>query len=604
MLRSSRLLSLKRVILITTAIMAVFMVIMTVVFFYLFFSAAEEQVQDTFESLADNVETRIMESISSIDSSAKRFAYSGDVQSITFFSDPEEYFRSASPTEDIKDIIMNSNPNISAIFIQEKNGRNFYTDLSKKQLFNRALEKYYPDGNYNIRSPFFSTLLYSEGAASTPYVFYFYPFYNIRTGEFERDNSAVCAVLCNVDHLVSWLAIDNSRQSAMAILYKNNIISSSRPLTKMESTALGRLKEGRGTIYIGGRKYLSNSVTLQQFEWQFVYVIPENELLGGMLHVRNISFIILLCAILLLCLIMMRIITLITKPVQQILVDMRAVRKGERDRVQVPAMLELQELASGINRTLDSIEDAYRKEHDAQIKLYRAVMEQNHAQLYAYRNQINPHFLFNTLECMRSMARHFGVKPLEKLISSLSSMFRYSLRSKIIVTLREEINHLENYMGIMEQRASGGCKLRTLISKEAMQCAIPAMSLQPIVENSVSHGFRDKKSPHIIFIRGRLVTRAGVNFLQIRIVDNGCGISEDKLARLREGLLEEDSIEKTTSIGLNNIAKRLRLIFGEESEFLIKSSFGHYTAVELNIPQKQEDFRFPCDETENPDAAQ
>jgi len=585
----SGILSIKRILFAGTLIMVGFLVAFVGLYSRLLASVVEENVQTTFESLADNVESRLKESINGLDSAAKKFAYSSDIQAVTFFTDPEEYFRASSAAEDIVSFVMSGNPNISAIFISWGNDRSFSSDTSMKGLFSDALKKNWPNGKYDLKEPFFDTLFHNDENSETPYVIYFYPFYNIRTGEYERQNCAVCAILCNVNHLVSWLDIDNSENSAMAVVYKDNIVSSSRSLTQSQKEAIRSLKSGRGTIMIDRVKYLSNSIKLPQLGWEFVYITPENELLGGILGASKISFFVLIGVVLLLCIMMACIITLITRPVQNIVYDMRAVRRGEMTRIKPAKVLELQELANGINRTLDSVEDAYRKEHEAQNKLYQAMLEQNVARLHAYRSQINPHFLFNTLECMRSMARHYKAKPLEGLVRSLSLMFRYSLHSNIIVPLRHEIDHVKNYMSVMQYRARNNYELRISIPEEIMNCSFLAMCLQPIVENSMKHAFVKKKGTCIVQIQAKVEKRDAGDMLCIRISDNGSGIPEKKLEQLRIDMQSDNFKGSSSGIGLHNIAKRLKLVFGNQSVFSITSREGFYTCVTVKIPKNPMD---------------
>lgn len=581
--------SLKRLILISTVAMVLFMATLLALYFYVFSSELEGQVQIKFEALADNMETRLMECIESIDQSAKKYAYSNDIQSITFFNDPEDYFRAAGPAEDVIDLILGSNPNISAIFINNKDGRVISSDSSKRWIFNEAVEKF--GSKLPNEEPFFSTFFYNNGVQSIPYVIYFYPFYNVREGELERNDSAVCAVLCDLDHLINWLSIDNSTRSAMAVLYEGSIVSSNRPLNEDEEMVLSNIEDQRGKVSIRKEQYLSNSVSLPQLGWQLVYVIPENDLLDGIIHIRNLSYGLLLIVAILSSVVMMNILKMITRPVQQIVNDVRLVRRGECSRIKPTKVLELQELSNGINRTLKSIELAHNKEREAQKKLYQAVIDQNLALIYAYRSQINPHFLFNTLECMRSMARHYNAKPLENVITSLSTMFRYSLRSNTVVKLCEEIEHLKSYMSVMKLKTNGSCELRIFVPTETLNRDVLAMCLQPIVENSITHAFVKKEvdQPRIIQVKCWVDNLPNDSVLNIRIADNGCGICEEKLSQIIANLKSGQNIRRETSIGLYNIAKRLKLVFGDESDLVIKSRYGHYTVVEVKVPSKPRD---------------
>jgi len=591
MFMSLKNISLKALIYISTGIMAFFLVLLVGIYFYTFSMELKGQVQASFESLADSIEARLIECVESINESAKQYAYSSDIQTITFFNDPEEYFMAADPAEDVVNFILKSNPNIAAIYTYNKNGRIFSSDSSKRWIFSQALEECGLDKGVTVNTPFFSTLFYNDGFKSKPYVIYFYPFYNVRDGKFERIESAICAILCDLNHLISWLDIDKSTRSAMAILYENSIVLSNRNLTEAEINALVNIVNGRGKVNIGKEKYLSNSVNLPQFGWQLIYMVPEKDLLGGIIRVRNISYVLLSVVMVLNFVMMMQIFKFITRPIQQIVDDVRSVRKGECTRIRPAKVLELQELSNGINRMLESIEQAHSKEREAQSKLYRAIIEQKQALIYAYRSQINPHFLFNTMECMRSMARHYNAKPLEKVISSLSAMFRYSLRSNTVVTLSEEIDHLKNYVGFMKLRTNGSFELRMFVPAETFSHPILAMCLQPIVENSITHGFVDKgkDEPKIIQLQSWIGNDGTESMLHVRISDNGCGIPEEKLNQLKSNMESDNNVEKKYSIGLYNISKRLKLVFGDQSRLKIKSRHNYYTSVELIVPKQPRD---------------
>jgi len=587
--------SLKTLIYISLGVMAFFLAFLVGMYFYIFSVELEGQIQTSFESLADSIETRLIECVESINESAKQYAYSGDIQTITFFDDPDEYFMAAGPAEDVVNFILNGNPNISAMYIiNNRNGRSFSTDSSKRWIFSKVMKELGLDKGKTFTSPFFSTIFYNDGIKSTPYVIYFYPFYNVRDGKFERNESAICAVLCDLNHLIQWLDIDKSTRSAMAILYENSIVSSNRDLSEIEINALSNIIDGPGKVAIGNEKYLSNSIVLPQFGWKLVYMVPEKDLLGGIIRVKNISYVLLSFVMALNFIMMMQLFKFITRPIQQIVKDVRSVRKGECSRIRPVNVLELQELSNGINLTLESIEKAHAKERETQVKLYNAVIEQKQALIYAYRSQINPHFLFNTLECMRSMARHYNANPLERVISLLSEMFRYSLRANTVVNLSEEIEHLKNYINIMKLKTNGSFELRMFIPAETFSHPALAMCLQPIVENSLTHGFADKKEnePKIIQVQSWISYVSGESMLHVRISDNGCGIPEEKLNEIIASIETGNIVEKKHSIGLYNIAKRLRLVFGERSKFIIKSRYKYYTAIELIFPKQPRDKSF------------
>ena len=215
--------------------------------------------------------------------------------------------------------------------------------------------------------------------------------------------------------------------------------------------------------------------------------------------------------------------------------------------------------------------------------LYQTTLAQKQAQLNAYKNQISPHFLFNTLESMRSMAHHYQVPILENMLTSLASLFRYSLRSNLVVSLREELNHVQYYFNVMDMRTPQRYELRVEVSSEALRHPLLSMVLQPLVENSITHGFRRKRKPCILLLQGQVNEENGM--LCLTVVDNGTGIPMEKLQELEQRCFQEEEALHNDHIGLENVLHRLRLFYGDDFRFSLRSKEGHYTAVTLYIPK-------------------
>ena len=207
---------------------------------------------------------------------------------------------------------------------------------------------------------------------------------------------------------------------------------------------------------------------------------------------------------------------------------------------------------------------------------------QKEAEMIAYRSQINPHFFFNTLECIRSMAQYYSVSSIEETVTAMSKLFQYSLYSSPIVTFSQELDMLEQYFLITSVRFPGCYKLNKKIVQETLSFPVPSMIIQPLVENSIKHAFKksSKKGENIIFIQSEINER---NQLIISITDNGCGLTEKELARLNIWKrLPEDRHTAKDSIGIQNIFKRIKL-FSEHNHINFYSHFGHYTKVVLTL---------------------
>ena len=234
---------------------------------------------------------------------------------------------------------------------------------------------------------------------------------------------------------------------------------------------------------------------------------------------------------------------------------------------------------------LERIESTSKSEREASANLYEISLARQKAEILSYRRQINPHFLYNTLECIRSMAQIEGMDHIERICLAMSKMFRYSVRDDDWVTVEDEISHVENYFTVMMERMIGTSQLKVLVTDEALNSPIQKMILQPIVENAIQHGFTRKEPPYNICIQGFL---EGEHTLVIRITDNGVGIDDFALAKINEGIeaLDAKLIDSLTGIGLMNINHRLQLVYHDQYELLLSSRKDHYTIVELRLPKQ------------------
>lgn len=223
------------------------------------------------------------------------------------------------------------------------------------------------------------------------------------------------------------------------------------------------------------------------------------------------------------------------------------------------------------------------------------------AEYLALQNQINPHFLYNTLEGIRSEALVAGMDSIAGMTEALATFFRYTISNlDSLVTLEDELANLENYYYIQQFRF--GDKLELSIEykhdedtdeAEILQYRLPKLTLQPIVENSIYHGIERKIG------KGHLKIRIYVNKerLNIRISDDGLGIGEEKLNELNSKLksLSLDDVnprqEKKGGIAILNVNNRIKLLFGEEYGIYVYSQINSGTDVEITLPafsQKQE----------------
>jgi two-component system LytT family sensor kinase len=192
------------------------------------------------------------------------------------------------------------------------------------------------------------------------------------------------------------------------------------------------------------------------------------------------------------------------------------------------------------------------------------------AKIEALASQINPHFLFNTLTSISSLIRSHP-ETARMLIGKLSGLLRRLLRSHDhFVTLREEMESIDEYLDIEVVRFGPSLKVEKHLSPDTLEILVPSMILQPLVENSIKHGFSRKVGGGRILIRSRLDNGLAI----IEVEDDGTGMSEERLSTALGG-----------GIGLSNVNERLRVIYGEGYGLKLTSRPGRGTSARIEIPE-------------------
>jgi sensor histidine kinase YesM len=195
---------------------------------------------------------------------------------------------------------------------------------------------------------------------------------------------------------------------------------------------------------------------------------------------------------------------------------------------------------------------------------YQSKIEKRNAQIRALQAQINPHFMYNTLQVIGGMALKKQAVEIYNITVALGDIMRYSLNfSREMVTIREEIQYLRSYLSIQNQRFNNRIEFILEIPEEVMLCLIPKLILQPILENSFEYAFAEKAGNWEIELKG-FITASGD--LLLIISDNGQGISPERLQEIQEKLSydAERALNRGSHIGLGNVDSRIRLKFPGE----------------------------------------
>jgi sensor histidine kinase YesM len=228
--------------------------------------------------------------------------------------------------------------------------------------------------------------------------------------------------------------------------------------------------------------------------------------------------------------------------------------------------------------------DLEKQLYEEEMKMAKVQQLLKEAQFLALQSQINPHFLFNTLNSIARTSTLGERELTTKLIRSLSNIFRYNLRQyNSTVTLDKELNTIKEYVFIQRHRFGDRLNFELICEVDALRIKIPCLSLQPLVENSIIHGIEPLEDGGRI--RVKIVEKN--KWIFIKIIDNGEGISKEKLEAINKGKYIESS-RNSTGIGLNNVISRLRLYYNENC-IKIWSKVGIGTIVSINFAIKGED---------------
>jgi two-component system sensor histidine kinase YesM len=315
--------------------------------------------------------------------------------------------------------------------------------------------------------------------------------------------------------------------------------------------------------------------TLKINQWVLAAVVPERDLMAEAGRIKGISIVI----IIILSIISAALATLfagnIATSVRYLSEQVKRVESGDFDtRFEIAEKNEIGILAQGLTSLVTTVKQLLEQIREEQEK-------KRQIELLALQSQINPHFLYNTLGSIKHLIEMKENERAAKMVGALTKFFMIGIsRGKEIITVAEEIEHIRNYLLILQMRYSRDFDFELNIDDEILNCKIIKLTLQPLVENSIYHGIKNKPAKGLIRISGY----RDENYAFIEVYDNGTGIDESRLAKLRQSLEAADIAEHPMTFGLRNVSERLRLHFGPGYGLTIVSKAGEFTRVLVKLP--------------------
>ena len=241
---------------------------------------------------------------------------------------------------------------------------------------------------------------------------------------------------------------------------------------------------------------------------------------------------------------------------------------------------EITELGMSFNIMIGKIKELL----DSKIKEQENLKK---AELRALQAQINPHFLYNTLDTIIWMAESKRTDQVVRIVTALSSFFRISLSKGMDwITIGEEIERIKSYLTIQKMRYHDILDFKIEVDQDVAENTILKLILQPLVENALYHGIKNKRQGGTISVRAR---RKGENEVLLEVEDDGIGFTPEKLARLRAELDDDaGDIKMESGYGIGNVNNRIQLYYGKQYGLSIQSEYSTGTCVTLVIPAKME----------------
>lgn len=320
---------------------------------------------------------------------------------------------------------------------------------------------------------------------------------------------------------------------------------------------------------------------LNDSDFRLICAVPQEEIYsygGVMQHITSVLIFIQIVATAILGFWIVR---SISSPIKKLEFTMKQVQGGNfSQRANLKAKNEIGNLANKFDNMLDEIETLTRTIVQNQSRLYELQIKNNQIELISLQNQINPHFLHNTLGCIRSIALYNNQTEISLMTKALAKIYNYILRSKDIVTVYNELEILKYFNEIYQIRMGERLKILFNVDSALFDKPILKLILQPLLENAVEHGIFPNLNGGTVCINGYLID----NRMIFEVIDDGCGMCDDKVQQLNN-IAKADYYQQTReNYGLYNTISRLRLLYGGDFDFTCESELEKGSKIVLSIP--------------------
>ncbi|TBL69378.1 cache domain-containing sensor histidine kinase [Paenibacillus thalictri] len=487
------------------------------------------------------------------------------------------------------DSILLSNKSINGIIISDLDMINIGAYKREDFWVLNEVAKLYREGSIPRNQP--THYIFEGHESGKP----FYVCVNKSFSSYQSGKDFITVVVYNADSFVSTVSGIKPNDNSLFLIADShdNVIASNRAglgpadVQQINDGFVQGKEQPSIAAFIGGKKPLAYEIPVETLNWRIIGITPDVEVTKDLSELKRFGALMGGIVILVLLGFGYTINKSMTAPITHMAHFMNSLGSNySTRRFAIYSRNEISLLARTMNKMLDNIDTMTSEVVASQEKLYQAEIAKKQAQFAAFQSQVNPHFLYNTLDCIRSIALAREVPEIFEITTSMAKIFRYSIKENTDVKVGDELECIQDYFSIIQIRQSNRFALVCEVEPQVMNCLIPKMILQPIVENAVFHGLEQKKGPGVLTVRG--YDSGGK--LMFEIEDDGKGMPAETLSRLAASFAAWDVSEGqpvgrgSNGIGLINIDRRIKLLYGGKFGVTVNSSRDEGTKVVIVLP--------------------
>lgn len=411
--------------------------------------------------------------------------------------------------------------------------------------------------------------------AGVPFYTVYFPVYDLNNRQYGIQ-TGMCVMMMRTDNLSGLLEDSQATENTQVFLLDgNNQIIASRGNNGLEELDRSRMRS-TDEFYVKVR-------SVRMDGWKVVSRIPESEMNSSMDDGKKFVTIAYVLAFALLILLVWFCYKRFVGPLHQVDLFIQKIVDRPEERMEIGREDEIGTVVQSLNHMLDARQKMNQEIQESQRRMYEAEIAKKQLQVLAYRNQINPHFLYNTFECICSMALYYEVDDIAEITMALSKVFRFAVKGENIVSVEEEVSYIREYAKIIDYRFMGKIDVDIEMEDAVKEKRVIKLMLQPLVENAVFHGLEQKLEDGEVNVS---IHMHGEDHIMFVVEDNGCGIEPARLVWMRDNLDSRPTGQK--GIGVANIYQRLKLFYGDDVVFQIESRLGEGTRITIIIPDELE----------------